>query len=44
MTVIDSGDRVVLLTRWSGDVELGPVEALSVAWQLIVAGLRVGLR
>lgn len=42
--VTDQTDGVTLITRFSGDVTLGPIDALRLARALIGAALRVALR
>jgi len=42
--VTDETNAITLITRYSGDVTLGPIDALRLARALIGAALRVGLR
>jgi len=46
VAVVDGylSDRVFLLTRFSGDVDLGPADALRLGRALLLAGARAALR
>ena len=43
ITLVTHNSEVTMLTRWSGNVDMGPADAIKLGWALVRTGIKAAL-